>query len=92
MSTSNNIFNLVIFLIITSNFIKLLDLIDSQLIAWMIMLLQSCAFCTSSPKSAFNGRIHGTSRESEAMEKDSYLHTDDSIDEEQHCYEETNVR
>jgi len=34
----------------------------------------------------------GTSREIEAMEEDSYLHTDDSVDKEQHRYEKTNVR
>jgi len=33
-----------------------------------------------------------TSREIEAMEEDSYLHTDDSVDKEQHRYEKTNVR
>lgn len=34
----------------------------------------------------------GTFREIEVTEEDSYLHTDDSVDEEQHRYEETNVR
>lgn len=49
-------------------------------------------FAHHPPKAYLMNEFVGIFREIEATEDDSYLHTDDSVDEEQHRYEETNVR